>query len=167
LTSAVLRYPASELRKKTAPVEKISEEIFQLVDKLVEIMLKEDGVGLAANQIGSHYRIFVVNTAPSEEQPKPMVFINPVVLNKEGEVVDEEGCLSFPELYLQIARPEKVRVYAKSLYNEEFVLELTGLLARAAMHEMDHLDGVLFIDHAPDTEKEKVEKYLEDIAEKV
>ncbi len=167
MTSAVLKYPASELRKKTAPVEKISAEIFELVDRLVEVMLKEDGVGLAANQIGSQHRIFVVNTAPSEEQPKPIVFINPVVLNKEGEIVDEEGCLSFPELYLKIARPEKVRVYAKSLYNQEFVLDLSGILARAAMHELDHLDGVLFIDHAPEIEKEKVEKYLEDIAEKV
>lgn len=166
MSSAVLKYPASKLRKKTAPVEKIGEEIFQLIDKLVEIMLQEDGVGLAANQIGSGYRIFVMNAAPSEEQPKPMAFINPVVLNKEGEVVDEEGCLSFPELYLRIARPEKVRVYAKSLYNEGFVLDLTGILARAVMHELDHLDGVLFIDHAADTEKEKVEKYVEDIAEK-
>jgi peptide deformylase len=167
LSSEVLRYPASNLRKKTAPVEKIGEDIFQLIDKLVEIMLQEDGVGLAANQIGSGYRIFVMNTAPSEEQPKPLAFINPVVLNEEGEVVDEEGCLSFPELYLRIVRPEKIRVYAKSLYNEGFVLDLTGMLARAAMHELDHLDGVLFIDHAADTEKEKVEKYLEDITERV
>ena len=166
MSTAVLKYPASKLRKKTAPVEKIGEEIFQLIDKLVEIMLQEDGVGLAANQIGSEYRIFVMNAAPSEEQPEPVAFINPVVLNKEGEVVDEEGCLSFPELYLRITRPEKVRVYAKSLYNEGFVLDLTGILARAAMHELDHLDGVLFIDHAADTEKEKVEKYVEDIAEK-
>lgn len=157
---SVIKYPATALRKKTVPVRKIGEEIFTLVDKMIEIMLKEDGVGLAANQIGAEARIFVMNTAPNEDEPKPIVFINPVVLDEHGEVVDEEGCLSFPDLYLRIPRPEAVRVYAKSLYNEGFVLDLAGILARAAMHEMDHLDGVLFIDRADAVEKDKVEKYL-------
>ena len=158
---AVLKYPSPVLRKRTIPVEKIGEDVFKLVEGMIEAMLTEDGVGLAANQVGSEYRIFVINATPSNEDPQPLVFINPVVLHKEGEIVDEEGCLSFPDLYLQIPRPEKVRVHAKNLYNEDFVLELSGLLARAVMHEVDHLDGILIIDHASAVEREKVDKYLE------
>ena len=163
----VLKYPAPGLKRKSRAVDKIGEEIFRLVDDMVEAMINDEGVGLAANQVGSEARIFVMNTTPSEEQVNSMVFINPVVLNQEGEIVDEEGCLSFPELYLQIARPQKVRVYAKDLYNEGFVIDLTGILARAAMHEMDHLNGILFIERAAATEREKIEKYVEEINKKV
>jgi peptide deformylase len=167
LALSVLKYPASALRKRTVPVEKIGEDIFRLVDDMLEAMANDDGVGLAANQIGSESRIFVMNTTPSEEQPQCLAFINPVVLDQDGEVVDEEGCLSFPELYIKIARPQKVRVYAKSLYNEGFVLDLAGILARAVMHEMDHLNGILFIERAAATEKEKIDGYLEKLTKKV
>jgi peptide deformylase len=163
----VLKYPAPGLKRKSRPVDKIGEEIFRLVDEMIEAMMNDEGVGLAANQVGSEARIFVMNTTPSEEQVKSMVFINPVVLNQEGEIVDEEGCLSFPDLYLNIARPQKVRVYAKDLYNEGFVIDLAGMLARAAMHEMDHLNGILFIERAAATEREKIEKYVEEINKKV
>ncbi|UCG30650.1 MAG: peptide deformylase [candidate division WOR-3 bacterium] len=159
---SVLKYPAPGLRKKSVPVEKIGEDVFKLVESMVETMIVEDGIGLAANQVGSEYQIFVMNTTRGDEAPQPLVFINPVVLQQEGEIIDEEGCLSFPDLYLKIPRPESVQVHAKSLYNEDFVLELTGLLARAVMHEMDHLNGVLIIDHASAVEKEKIEKYLEE-----
>lgn len=163
----VLKYPAPELKEKADPVGKIGEEIFRLVEDMVVSMLEEDGVGLAANQVGRNERIFVMNTAPNEDKPEPVAFINPVVLAKEGEVLDEEGCLSFPELYVKIARPENVRVYAKSLYNEGFVMDVTGILARAVMHEIDHLDGVLFIERAVESEKAKIDKYLESITRKV
>lgn len=162
----VLKYPAPQLKKKTVPVGKIAEETFQLVEDMIKTMFEEDGVGLAANQVGHDARVFVMNTAPNEDEPKAIAFINPVLLGQEGEVVDEEGCLSFPELYLQIARPQKVRVYAKSLYNEGFVLDLAGILARAVMHEIDHLDGTLFIERAAQAEKEKVDRYLEDLKQK-
>jgi peptide deformylase len=162
----VLKYPAPELKKKTVPVTKIGEETFELVEEMIQTMFGEDGVGLAANQVGRDARVFVMNTAPNEDEPKPVAFINPVLLDQEGEAVDEEGCLSFPELYLRIARPQKVRVYAKSLYNEGFVLDLAGILARAVMHEIDHLDGTLFIERAEQTEREKVEKYLEELKRK-
>jgi peptide deformylase len=167
LSLSVLKYPAPALEKRTAPVEKIGEEIFKLVEDMLEAMINEDGVGLAANQVGSEARIFAINTTPGEEQPNMMAFINPVVLDQEGEVFDEEGCLSFPELYVRIARPQKVRVYAKDLYNEGFVLDLSGILARAVMHEMDHLNGILFIERAAATEKEKIERYLGRINKKV
>ena len=164
---SVLKYPAPALKKQTVAVDKIGEEVFRLVDNMLKVMVEEDGVGLAANQVGSNARIFVMNTTPSEEEATPVVFINPVVLDQEGEVLDEEGCLSFPELYIKIKRPQKVRVYAKSLYNEGFVLDLAGILARAAMHEMDHLNGILFIERAETAEKEKIDKYLESLTAKV
>ena len=167
MSLTVLKYPSTALRKRTTPVERIGEEIFKLVEDMVETMIKDDGVGLAANQVGSDSRIFVLNTAPSEEEPKVLAFLNPIVLDQEGEIIDEEGCLSFPELYIKIARPEKVRVYAKDLYNEGFVLDLSGILARAVMHEMDHLNGVLFIERAAASEREKIEQYLETVMEKV
>lgn len=163
----VLKYPAPGLKRRTLPVDKIGEDIFRLVDDMLEAMINDDGLGLAANQIGSEARIFVMNTTPSEEEAKSLVFVNPVVLDQEGEIVDEEGCLSFPELYLKIARPQKVRVYAKDIYNEGFVIDLVGILARAAMHEMDHLNGILFIERAAAVEQEKVDKYLEEITKKV
>lgn len=167
MSLSVLKYPDAALKKRAAPVDKIGDDIFRLVEEMITVMLKEDGLGLAANQVGSGLKIFVLNTAPNEDRPETIACINPVVLDAEGEKVDEEGCLSFPELYLKIARPEKVRVYAKSLFNEEFVLDLEGILARAVMHEMDHLNGILFIERAAAEEKGKIDQYLEGITNKV
>jgi peptide deformylase len=159
LIKPVLRYPAAILKEKTSPVEKITEEMFELVDTILETMAAEDGIGLAANQIGSSCRIFVINTAPGEEKTEPLVCINPVVLDQEGEIVDEEGCLSFPDLYLSVSRPRTVRLYARNLYNDGFVVELSGLLARAVMHEIDHLNGVLFIERAAGSDRAKIDGY--------
>ncbi len=157
----ILKHPNSKLRKQAKPVEKISEDIFSLIDDMIETMLKEDGLGLAANQVGSPLRIFVINTTPHEDTPKPVAMINPEILNQEGTVTEEEGCLSFPELYLKITRPGSIRIHAKNLYNEDLVYETNGLLARAIAHEIDHLNGILFIDHVDETEKQKVENYIE------
>jgi len=160
LVVPILKYPDLILRRKALPVEKISERIFILVDNMVETMLRSEGVGLAANQVGSLNRIFVLNSTPQEDTPKPIAVVNPEILDQEGKVVEEEGCLSFPELYLKIARLEMIRIQAKNLYNETFVLDATGLLARAIQHEIDHLNGVLIIDYVDETEKEKVKEYL-------
>lgn len=158
----VLKYPDSILRKKAMPVEVISKEIFELVDNMIETMLNEDGLGLAANQIGSLMRIFVLNTTPMEETPKPVAVINPEILDKDGTIIDEEGCLSFPGLYLKVARAGHVRMRAKNLYNEDIIYETNGVLARAIQHEMDHLNGILFIDHV-DKAEENVKKYLDNL----
>ncbi len=158
----VLKYPNSILRKKAKPVEVISKDIFELVDDMIETMLKEDGLGLAANQVGSLLRIFVINTTPNEETPKPIVVINPEIIDEDGTVIEEEGCLSFPQLYLKIARAGHIRMRTKNLYNEDIVYETNGMLARAIQHEIDHLDGILFIDHVDKTE-EKLKKYLDNL----
>ena len=157
----IIKYPEAILRKKAVPIDKISEEIFKLADDMIETMLKKDGIGLAANQIGSLLRIFVINTTPHEDKPTPVVMINPEVLSQEGSVNAEEGCLSFPELYLSIVRPERVRMHAKDLYNEDFVYEMDGILARAVLHEIDHLKGTLIIDYADVSEQDKVKKYVD------
>jgi peptide deformylase len=154
-------YPDTILRKKAVPVDKISKEIFKLADDMVETMLKEDGLGLAANQVGSLLRIFVLNATPHEDKPTPVVMINPEVLSQEGSVTVEEGCLSFPGLYLTIVRPERVRVHARDLYNEDFVYEMDGVLARAVLHEVDHLNGTLIIDHVDTSEQDKVKDYVD------
>jgi peptide deformylase len=157
----VLKYPDSLLRKKCLPVDKISKEVYTLVDDMIETMLKEDGLGLAANQVGSLSRIIVINTTSHEDKPEPIAMINPVILNQEGSTIEEEGCLSFPELYLKINRPERVRVHAKNLYNEDLVYETDGIMARAIFHEIDHLNGILFIDHVMKSEEEKINRYLD------
>lgn len=159
----IIKYPEPILRKKAVPVEKISQDIFQLAEDMVETMVKEDGLGLAANQVGSLLRIFVINMTPQEDQPTPVVMINPEVLSQEGTVRAEEGCLSFPELYLNIVRPQRIRMHAKNLYNEDFVYEMDGVLARAVLHEIDHLNGTLFIDHVDEAEKEKIKTYVDNL----
>jgi peptide deformylase len=159
----IVEYPDPLLREKTIPVSTIGEGIFTLVEDMITTMLEKDGVGLAANQVGSRHRIFVLNTTPHDEDPSPVVFINPVILDADEDTVDEEGCLSFPGLYLHIPRSRTVRVQAQSLYKEDLVYDAHELLARAIQHEIDHLDGVVFIDHALPEEQEAVQKYLEQL----
>jgi peptide deformylase len=163
LALKLLKYPEPKLRERALSVEQISKDIYSLIDNMLEIMLKEDGVGLAANQIGSLLRIFVLNRTPHDDNPTPIAFINPKILDQEGTVVEEEGCLSFPGFYLRIKRSAKIRTYAKNLYNEDLIYETDGLLARAIQHEIDHLNGVLFIDRVDKTEAEKVRLYLQNL----
>ena len=163
MTLHIIKYPNPILKKRAVPVEKISKEVFELADKMIETMLKNDGIGLAANQVGFLLRLFIIKTALGEGESKLMPVINPEVLNQSGSVIEEEGCLSFPELYLHVARPEEVRIHGKNLYNESIVFEATGFLARAAMHEIDHLNGILFIERIEETEKEKVKQYIESL----
>jgi len=159
----IIKYPDSLLREKCLRVDNISKEVYKLVDDMIETMLKEDGLGLAANQVGSLSRIILINTSSQEDKPEPVAMINPVILNQEGSVIEEEGCLSFPELYLKIGRPERVRVHTKNLYNEDLVYEADGIMARAILHEIDHLNGIVFIDHVMKSEEEKIKKYLDTV----
>ncbi len=156
----IIKYPEKVLRKKTAPVQKIDREIFDLAESMVRIMLENDGVGLAANQVNSLWRLFVINLKPCEEKPEPVVVINPQLIKTEDRVEDEEVCLSFPGLYLHIPRFNNIVLHYQNLYNERIVVEANGLLARAIQHEHDHLNGILFIDYVTEKEKEKLNQYL-------
>jgi len=158
----IIKYPNEILRQKTVLVDKITEEIFELVEVMKETMMKNDGVGLAANQVGKNYKLFVLNTTPYEDQPTPIAVINPEIISQEGSEIDEEGCLSFPELRIEIERPKKIRLQMQTIYNEKVILEIQDFLARAACHEIDHLNGVVFIEHVLEKDKDKVQKYLEE-----
>lgn len=135
------------LRKKAKPVKEFNEKISTLIDDMFETMDAYDGVGLAAPQVGMLRRIVVIN-AGSEGESHKYELINPEIIETEGEVDGDEGCLSIPGKSGRVVRPERVKVRAYDRNGKEIVVEGTGLLARAFCHELDHLDGILYIDNA-------------------
>jgi peptide deformylase len=142
----ILEYPDPRLREVAKPVEAVTAEIQGLVDDMAETMYAAPGCGLAANQLGENYRIFVVDCAEEDEPSDLRVFINPEILEKDGHVVWNEGCLSFPGVREEIKRAERVKVRALDRSGKPFELEADGLLAVAIQHETDHLNGVLMVD---------------------
>ena len=145
----VLKYGEKSLREPSKEVHKVSRKITDLVNDLLDTMYAQNGVGLAAPQIGVNYRVFVIDVSTGNEPLNPMVFINPKIIKKSGAVISNEGCLSFPEAYTDVRRYKNVMVKALDAHGRAFTLEAKDgcLLARAIQHEFDHLDGVLFIDH--------------------
>lgn len=143
----ILHYPDPRLREKGRHVDVVTDEIKKLVDDMAETMYAAPGVGLAATQIGEAVQIFVVDTAEEGAPSDFRVFINPEILEREGDITWNEGCLSFPGVNEEIERAEKVRVRAQGRDGKSFELEAEGLLAVAIQHEYDHLQGVLMIDH--------------------
>lgn len=132
------------LKQVCEPVERIDKKIKRLLEDMAETMYAKEGVGLAAPQVGVPIRMAVINV----DKKKLYELINPVITNREGAVVDQEGCLSFPGLFGDVERAEKVRVEYLNRYGKKRFVEAEGLLARALQHEIDHLDGKLFIEIA-------------------
>lgn len=167
LTADQLRlryYPDPVLRTRALPVERIDAALRDRVRRMFEIMYEYRGIGLAAPQVGVSERVFVVNLTGEEEQSdEERVFINPEILDPEGQASEEEGCLSLPEIRLDVARPERVRVRATDLCGETFELEADELLARCIQHEFDHLDGILFVSRVPVTRRMLVRKQLKEL----
>jgi peptide deformylase len=132
------------LRKKSAPIDKVDDRILDLAKDMIETMIKNNGVGLAACQIGTNLRMFVI----SEDLTKKQVFINPEIIkmSKKTETCDE-GCLSFPNLFKKIPRAKSLKIKAVDENGKEFKLKAKGLCARAIQHELEHLDGILLVDH--------------------
>jgi peptide deformylase len=148
----VLTYGDPLLRQPAEKVHKVSAKIQKLVDDLFDTMYAYNGVGLAANQVGELKRIFVLDCS-TEENPLPqMIFINPVIVKKKGAVVSKEGCLSFPEVYTEVKRYDTITVRYMDLKGKTREMTVPGgtLLCRAIQHELDHLNGVLFVDHVID-----------------
>ena len=145
----VVRYGEDSLRQPSKEVHKVSQKVKNLVADLLDTMYAQNGVGLAAPQIGENYRVFVIDVSTGNEPLNPMVFINPKIIKKSGAVISHEGCLSFPEAFTDVRRYSDVMVKAMDRNGRSFVLEAKdgSLLARAIQHEFDHLDGILFIDH--------------------
>lgn len=143
----IVIYGDPVLREKAEPVEEIDREIKILVRDMIATLQEAKGLGLAAPQVGVSKRIFVADLSALDLAESLRVFINPEILETSGEVILEEGCLSFPGIYQKISRPEKIRIRALDLEGRQFEMETSGMMARAILHEYDHLDGILFIDY--------------------
>ena len=155
----ILQLPDPVLRKVSAPVEQIDDEIKALIRDMFETMYDAPGVGLAAVQIGVPKRVVTIDATRGEEEKKPMVFINPEIVSaSEEKDVKEEGCLSIAEYYEEVERPVAVKVRYLDEKGKVKELEAEGLLARALQHEIDHLNGVLFIDHISKLKRDRVTK---------
>jgi len=142
----ILTYPDPELKKKSPPVTVINDTTRQLVRDMAETMYDAPGIGLAAPQIGVHQRVIVLDVAGKDEPPALIAAINPVIVHAEGETFEEEGCLSVPKYAANVRRHAKIVVKGLNVDGEEMTWRAEGLLAIAFQHEIDHLDGILFID---------------------
>jgi peptide deformylase len=155
----ILEFPDPRLRTRAEPIEAVDPEIRRLAEDMLETMYAAPGIGLAATQVNVHRRMLVADV--SEEKDAPHVFVNPEILAAEGEETMEEGCLSVPGVYDIVTRAERVRVRALGLDGKPFEMELDGLLAVCVQHEIDHLDGKLFVDYLSDLKRQRIRKRLE------
>ncbi len=155
----ILHFPDPRLRTKATPVERVDDDLRRLIDDMFETMYEAPGIGLAATQINVHKRLLVVDV--SEEKEQPLVFINPEIISRDGVEEMEEGCLSVPGIYDKVQRAERVRVRALDRHGETFEMDLDGLLAVCVQHEIDHLDGKLFVDYLSNLKRQRIRKKLE------
>jgi peptide deformylase len=155
----ILEFPDPRLRTRAQPVEVVDAELNALIDDMLETMYAAPGIGLAATQVDVHKRFLVADV--SADQSAPHVFINPVIVEKDGVTVTEEGCLSVPGYYEDVERAEHIRVRCLDRQGEETEMEADGLLAVCIQHEIDHLDGKLFVDYLSETKRQRIRKKLE------
>ena len=158
-TLKILEFPDPRLRTKAAPVEVVDDDLRQLIDDMFETMYQAPGIGLAATQIDVHKRLLVADV--SSEKNDPHVLINPAILEKDGVAVSEEGCLSVPGFYEEVERAEHIRVQYLDRDGDTRESEFEGLLAVCVQHEMDHLEGKLFVDYLSEAKRQRIRKRLE------
>ena len=158
----ILEFPDPRLRTVAKPVEKVDDELRKLIDDMFETMYACPGIGLAATQVNVHQRLIVMDL--SEDQSQPRVFINPEITPLTDEVAPyEEGCLSVPGFYEKVQRPARVRIKALDRDGNTFEEEADELLATCIQHEIDHLDGKLFVDYVSRLKRDRIKKKLEKI----
>ena len=155
----ILEYPDPRLRTRAQPVTRFDTALGTLIDDLFETMYAAPGIGLAATQVDVHKRLIVIDL--SKEHDEPLVLINPEILAREGEANTEEGCLSVPGIFDEVKRAAKVRVRAHDRNGEVFERDFEDILAVCIQHEMDHLDGKLFVDYLSDLKRERIRKRLD------
>ncbi|MCU0760583.1 MAG: peptide deformylase [Steroidobacteraceae bacterium] len=155
----ILEYPDPRLRTRATPVTVFDAALSALVDDLFETMYAAPGIGLAASQVNVHKRLIVIDV--SENHDAPRVFVNPEILSKEGAAVGEEGCLSVPNIFDKVPRAQRIRVRSQDRTGAVVEEDLEGLLAVCLQHEMDHLEGKLFVDYLSDLKRERIRKKLE------
>jgi len=158
----VLSFPDKRLRTKAVPVEVVDDSIRQIMDDMLETMYEAPGIGLAATQVDIHKQIVVIDV--SEDGKDPLYLVNPKITAKSGKEICEEGCLSVPEYYAEVERAEKVTATALGYDGEPYEIEADGLLAVCIQHELDHLDGKLFVDYLSPLKQQRVRKKLEKLA---
>jgi len=157
----ILEFPDPRLRTKAAALEpaQLADPAFQrLVDDMFETMYEAPGIGLAASQVDVHQRFMVIDV--SEEKNRPLVFVNPEILDRAGEQVYQEGCLSVPNIFADVTRANEITVRALDRHGQPFEMHVDGLLAVCIQHEMDHLEGKLFVDYLSPLKREMVRKKL-------
>ena len=157
----ILTEPNKILRQVSKQVEKVGEEEKKIMDDMLETMYQANGIGLAAIQIGIPKRIIVIDLAKGEEKKNPMYFVNPVIKNKNQNLATyEEGCLSVPDQFAEVDRPSTCEVEYLDYHGEKKILKAEGLVATCIQHEMDHLEGILFIDYLSKLKKSMIIKKL-------
>ncbi len=154
----VLVFPDSRLRNIAKKITLFDEQLSMLAADMAETMYAENGIGLAAIQINEQKRIITVDV--SEDQSELITDINPEIINSSGEQVCQEGCLSVPEIYAEVTRAEKITVKAQNINGEEFTLDAKGLLAVCIQHEIDHLDGKVFVDYLSPAKRQRIQKKM-------
>jgi peptide deformylase len=157
----ILEFPDERLRKKAEKVKMVDKKLKQLVEDMLETMYAARGIGLAATQINVQQRVVVIDV--SEEKDTPLCLINPVILEKDGVKESEEGCLSVPGFFENVTRAEHIKINAWDRDGQEFEMEATGLLAVCIQHEMDHLEGKLFVDYLSALKRQRIKAKLEKI----
>ncbi len=155
----ILHYPDARLRKAAKPVSDVNDDIRKLIEDMFETMYDAPGIGLAASQVNVHQRLLVADI--SENKNQPLVLINPVLLSLDGQEQTEEGCLSVPGIYEPVKRASQVKVSALDRSGAPFELEAEGMLAVCIQHEIDHLDGKLFVDYLSEMKQQRIRKKLE------
>ena len=154
----ILEFPDPRLRKTADPVIVVDDAVRQLIDDMLETMYVAPGIGLAATQVDVHRRLLVADV--SSDGDAPYALINPVILEKDGSAVSEEGCLSVPGYYEEVERAEHIRVRYQDRNGDEVEAEMEGLLAICVQHEIDHLDGKLFVDYLSEAKRSRIRKRL-------
>ena len=148
----ILHFPDPRLRLKAKPIEKVTDEIRQLANDMLETMYEAPGIGLAATQVNEQKQLIVIDV--SEDKSSPLFLINP-------ELIETEGCLSVPEAYETVIRADTIRVRALNLQGETFEMDADGILATCIQHEIDHLEGKLFVDYLSNLKRQRIKKRLE------
>jgi len=157
----VLSYPDKRLRTKAVPVEVVDDNIRGIMDDMLETMYEAPGIGLAATQVNIHQQIVVIDV--SEDKSDPLYLVNPEIIAKSGKEISEEGCLSVPEYYAEVERADKVTVRALGRDGESYEIDAEGLLAVCIQHEMDHLNGVVFIDYLSRLKRDRAVKKVQKV----
>ena len=156
---SILHHPDPRLRKKAQPVTQFTSALQKTIDDMLETMYAAHGIGLAATQVNIQKQIIVIDV--SEERNQPQVFINPSIVSSDGSVEHDEGCLSVPDYYDKVTRPDHVQVSALNRDGEAFTLEAEALLAFCIQHEIDHLQGKLFVDYLSPMKQQRVRKIMD------